>query len=128
MKNNIRITVTGAAQAARAIGLTETQLRGRVRHAVADTAEEGQQHMYRMLTNPSPSLPGRPPGVVTGNYRASWQAHTDRSTMEAALSTDSEIGPWLEYGTSRMAARPHAGPVAELVRRDLPKNVTEALR
>lgn len=58
--------------------------------------------------SPSPSAPGQPPGVETGNLRRSVQ--TDRSQVEsdlvARVGTNLPYGRWLEYGTRFTAARP----------------------
>lgn len=68
------------------------------------------------------SAPGEPPAVRTGTFRNSWQAgssysfgtKTGRGTYIARIESDvmtddgkHNLGEILEYGTSRMAPRPH---------------------
>ena len=72
---------------------------------------------YRRYTA---SAPGEPPAVRTGAFRLSWQpkAYVDHtgdhyavvSSVESTQRTDNGkylLGEVLEYGTSRMAPRPH---------------------
>jgi hypothetical protein len=60
------------------------------------------------------SAAGDPPAVDNGDYRASWQPKVDTDGMGGEIATNiGKLATWLEYGTPRMAARPHAGPVAE---------------
>ena len=67
----------------------------------------------RMYGSHQASAPGQPPAVDTGAYRASW---THRALgLSVSMYPDlpagddpAGLGGWLEYGTSKMAARPHA--------------------
>ena len=67
------------------------------------------------------SAPGEPPAVDTGLYRASWQFDfgVDARGPWSEVGTPMKIGPWLEFGTSRMAPRPHLRPVLDEYARDL---------
>lgn len=72
------------------------------------------------------SLPGEPPAVDTGDYRASWTfrpAHRTPFGWEAESFTPMELGVWLEYGTRHMAPRPHARVIAERKEREIPIEV-----
>lgn len=62
----------------------------------------------------SPSAPGEPPGVVTGQLKASIQGRKvrDRYWIVAA---GTEYAAFLEHGTARMAARPYFRPAAERI-------------
>lgn len=127
MPKNALIKVEGVEEAVRDIGAAALRKRGQLVEAVALTAVQGETRMKRMLTNPSPSRPGNPPGVDTGRYRSSWRHRFDANALGAELYTDVEYGPYLEYGTSRMAPRPHAGPVAEQIKGIFRKNTKDAL-
>ena len=61
------------------------------------------------------SAPGQPPGVRTGNYRNSFVSSTESNGMSftAKVTSDCLYGPFLEDGTSKMAARPHCDRIAE---------------
>lgn len=52
----------------------------------------------------NPSAPGEPPAKQTGRLRASvaWEV----AGLVARVGTNVRYGRWLEFGTSRMAARP----------------------
>ena len=56
------------------------------------------------------SAPGQPPAVDFGDYRKSWfyrvKGRGKKATLEFS-TTLLERFSWLEYGTSRMRARPH---------------------
>lgn len=57
------------------------------------------------------SAPGEPPAPDTGSYRASWDAAKTRPDGLAwIVFTRDKRGPWLEYGTTKIAPRPHALP------------------
>ena len=98
-----------------------TRAIGRSDVGVSDAAEALTGEIQKSISGPSPSAPGQPPGQDTGQYQASWE-----SSEDAAFTTAPQ-GPALEYGTERMAARPHARPAAmgfkeqyaEIVRRAL---------
>lgn len=58
-----------------------------------------------------PSKPGQPPGVRSGTYRASFNPQGMGFTARA--SSNVLYGPFLEYGTSKMAARPHVDRILQ---------------
>jgi hypothetical protein len=57
----------------------------------------------------SPSAPGQPPGVDTGTLRASISTQAT-GVLSGEVYTTVDYAPPLEYGTSRMAARPFMMP------------------
>lgn len=73
--------------------------------------------------NPS-SLPGEPPALQTGWLRASYSSWTEAPGVVAIGSRGTPPGgknyaAFLEFGTSRMAARPHLRPAIDSVRETL---------
>jgi len=56
------------------------------------------------------SSPGFPPNVDTGALRASIRANS-LGPLSAEVVAGTEHAEWLEYGTSRIAARPFFAPV-----------------
>ena len=58
----------------------------------------------KLIYGANPSAPGSPPHKQTGRLAASmaWE----RDGLVARVGTAVKYGPWLEMGTSRMAARP----------------------
>lgn len=79
-----------------------------------------EREAQEVVSGPSPSAPGSPPGVRSGGYRAGMRGQ-GKVTSESARSVSVEIqvknsvtvsnghllSEYLEHGTSRMAARPH---------------------
>lgn len=61
------------------------------------------------------SAPGQPPAVDTGQLRASynWRTGTDARGPYVEIGTNLETGPWLEFGTRYMEARPALRPSIE---------------
>lgn len=62
----------------------------------------GTQRLYRA------SAPGEPPANRTGGYANSFQPQYRQN--EGIIGTKDKRGPALEFGTRRMAARPHVRP------------------
>ncbi len=62
--------------------------------------------------------------IDTGRYLNSWEAEDTKTSPQGATggwASDVEYGPYLEYGTRYMAARPHVIPVAEKMQDELTK-------
>jgi hypothetical protein len=87
--------------------------------ALGGLAFDGEAYIKQSMGS-SPSAPGEPPGVDTGKLRNSIRAAKER-TLQWAISTDTEYGPHLEYGTSRMAPRPFMGPGLDYLARTAPE-------
>lgn len=108
----------------------ESQLRERaglaVRKAAFDIEAGAKQSMKgpksgatykRGSKSHQASAPGEAPAIDTGNLVNSIQ--TDVQGLRAEVGTAVEYALYLEYGTSKMAARPFLGPAAEAVRPSL---------
>lgn len=91
-----------------------------VKQRAQSAAEVAEKEAQTVVTNPSPSAPGSPPGVRSGGYRAGMHGashvtgESSRSVSvkievknEVAVRNGHLLGDYLEHGTSRMAARPH---------------------
>jgi hypothetical protein len=70
---------------------------------------------------------GGPARVDTGRYRAAWRAGFDKARVRgkglrttATVTNNVEYGPFVEFGTSKMAAGNHLTRALAVVRRDLP--------
>ena len=68
-----------------------------------------------VLTNPSPSSPGNPPGMRSGNLRRNWNYGVEgKSGLVIAFGeSKSEYAAYLPDGTSRMAERPFVDAILE---------------
>lgn len=75
-------------------------------------AQDTEADIKMNFSTQSPSAPGEPPGVDTGNLKNSITAEPDGNDWIVYEGTDG-YGAMLEYGTERMAARPYFGPAIE---------------
>lgn len=71
-----------------------------------------------IASNESPSAPGQGPGVVSGLLRASitWRPGVDAQSPYVDVGSAVEYAPYVELGTSRMAARPFLRPALDAAR------------
>ncbi len=67
----------------------------------------------------SPSEPGQPPGIDTGNYKNNIDAKRLKPRRWAARFR-TKYAAALEYGTKRMAARPHIHPAVKRQAKRMP--------
>lgn len=72
-------------------------------------AYELQADVQTHFSAQSPSSPGEPPAVVTGNLRASMTVARIRQALWE-MRVGAEYGVYLEFGTPRMSARPFVRP------------------
>jgi len=127
------VTLEGFKEADRWLErLAESEVREAASAGVAETTVVAHGKLIEKVSQPGTgsvyrrggvthqaSAPGQPPAVDTGSYRAS--IHVDLSGVgdpipEGVVRTNDRRGPMLEYGTRRMAPRPHFLPVAEEMR------------
>lgn len=64
------------------------------------------------LGGSSPSAPGEPPGIRTGTLRRSITHEVEKTStgIVGRVGTNVKYAPHLEFGTSKMAARPFIRP------------------
>src|SRR5262249_3454469 len=69
----------------------------------------------RNASQPPPSVPGRGPAVRTGRLRGSitWRLGADSRSPYVDVGTAVFYAPFVELGTSRMAARPFLRPALQ---------------
>lgn len=84
------------------------------------TAFEGERYAKSNMSTKSPSDPGSPPGVVIGNLVGSINV-TPGGAMTRNINVGADYGIHLEYGTSKMAARPFMGPMAMWLEGEIPR-------
>ncbi len=70
----------------------------------------------RVYGNHRASSPGAMPATDLGNLAGSLQVEIEKSKYQGHYFTGTEYAPHLEYGTSKMAARPFMTPSAEQAR------------
>ena len=85
------------------------------------------------------SAPGEPPAVDTGTLRNSVQSKPKYvpgkgmtsivlTGLVAGVNKDARIPRWLEYGTSRMKARPFIAPSLEFVRPGVAGTISDQMQ
>ncbi|NDG63069.1 MAG: hypothetical protein EBY29_06320 [Planctomycetes bacterium] len=85
------------------------------------------------------SAPGEPPAVDTGTLRQSTQLKPQYvpgtgmtslvlAGLVAGVNKDARIPRWLEYGTSRMKARPFIAPSLEVVRPSVAGTISDQMQ
>ncbi len=100
---------------------TVRRTKGQVDARLAMSANELRNAALTVLTNPSPSSPGNPPGVRSGNLRRNWNMYSSGGGGNGIFGIQSgmhysgylEHGTSKEDGTSKMAARPYVEKVKE---------------
>lgn len=101
--------------------LTPQRVGAIVRKLAMDTEAEIKNN----FSPNSPSSPGMPPGVDTGNLKNSIVAVKGDTTFTYLVQVGAEYGADLEYGTAKMAARPYVLPAVERVMANLPPDLAE---
>ena len=85
------------------------------------------------------SAPGEPPAVDTGTLRNSVQSKPQYipgtgmtsivlTGLVAGVNKDARIPRWLEYGTSRMKARPFIAPSIEVIRPSVAGTISDQMQ
>lgn len=67
------------------------------------------------------SAPGGPPAIDTGKLMNAIAVYRPGAFRRQIHTGDTEYAPMLEFGTRKMAARPFMGPMAEELRKLLPR-------
>lgn len=91
---------------------------GRVVKATLDLGQRTIQQGMAAST-PGPSVPGAMPAIDTGALIGSLKVEMDSQTSGTLSEggADAPYAVYLEYGTSKMAARPHMTPASEVMAR-----------
>lgn len=73
----------------------------------------------------NPSQPGEPPASDTGRLAQSyeWKVGRDRGGIFAEVGTNVFYAPYLEFGTRKMAPRPHVRPAIDADRVEIAKDI-----
>lgn len=109
--------------------------------ALAVIGTEVTNEVKVLVTGPSPSEPGQPPGLVTGGLRLSykWEPRvtrgryrevwigSDKSVLQPTTGRQVDYAPYLEFGTRRMAPRPHFRPAVLAARDRMPRQFARVI-
>lgn len=107
-------------------GTTATQIASRAKVKIMDGPKTGKVYQIGKVTHQA-SAPGEAPATDTGNLVNS--INTERvKPMLHRVNVHAEYAAHLEYGTSRMAARPFLQPSFEDERGDFKKSVGQLIK
>ena len=87
-----------------AVHIVLERVENEVKQRCPRATNELRNQELHVLANPSPSPPGSPPGVRTGDLRRNWTMIMDSSVI--GITSKMNYAGYLENGTSKMAARP----------------------
>lgn len=93
-------------------------LAGPVQQDLVRRAIRVEAQAKRNASQPPPSVPGMGPAVRTGRLRGSitWRPGSDSVSPFVDIGSAVTYAPYVELGTSRMAARPFLRPALEAAR------------
>lgn len=93
-------------------------IKAEAQHLITQGAVSGKRHV--------PSRPGEPPNEDTGHLRRNITV-TQIGPLHVRVSSNAHYSAFLEFGTSRMAARPFMGPAARAKRKEVVALVKRAI-
>jgi HK97 gp10 family phage protein len=93
-------------------------IRAYAAHSITEGAVSGKNHV--------PSRPGEPPNEDTGHLRTNIDV-TQTGPLRVEVASNAKYSAALEYGTSKMAARPFMNPAARAKRKEVTENVRKAI-
>ena len=91
--------------------LQESEVKPQITARTPRAANELRNAALNVLAGPSPSAPGSPPGVRTGHLRRDWTMFSSAEVF--GIESGAHYAGYLEYGTSKMAARPFVQKIAQ---------------
>lgn len=106
------------------------KLAGAIAFEGADTVKAHASHLISRGSvsgkNHTPSKPGEPPNRDTGHLQS---RITTRQTgpLTAEVRSDAEYAAALEFGTSRMSARPYMRPARDAKKKQIQKRFAEQM-
>jgi len=143
----VRFTITGQRQVNAALSRISRQVEQEVKNIVAESALDVQNMSKQAIAdtkhgtlferirvggqtirNHRASAPGEAPANLTGRLQSSIRASFSQNGLSAEIGTNVKYGKFLEFGTSKMAARPFLLPAFVQVRRVFVERIREAIR
>ena len=127
--NDLTVRVEGGDALERDLAKRELAMLRSADQAMARLAELAADRMRTsMKSASSPSSPGSPPGIVSGNLiKGVYSAHQP-GTLRAVAGIDAPHWHFAEFGTVKMAARPVIRPAGKSVAMDAARILKDASR
>ncbi len=104
------------------------QAAGKAEQVLQKLAEETEVIIKDSFSPESPSAPGDPPGVDSGNLKNGIIAEPGEEPNTWVVHDQVEYGVHLEYGTEKMAARPWLLPAVEQVAANAPEKLIKVIQ
>jgi len=92
-----------------------SEILNQLEQAIAKATLDIEAQVKDGWSSSSPSRAGDPPGIDTGTLANSIESDINRSELTGEVGTALEYGPHLEFGTTRMPARPWLRPAVAKV-------------
>jgi HK97 gp10 family phage protein len=106
------------AEVGKALFVAGELIRAEASHLITEGAVSGKNHV--------PSLPGQPPNEDTGVLRTHIET-TQPAPLRVEVSSNAPYAVAIEYGTSKMEARPYMQPATDRKRGEVVAGVKAAV-
>jgi len=118
----IRLSRLAGEEAIRKVGAAlfagGEEIRAEASHMITEGSVSGKNHV--------PSAPGEPPNEDTGVLRTHIET-AQVAPLKVEVSSNAPYAAALEFGTSKMAARPYMGPATERKKQSVVELVRKAV-
>ena len=123
-------TITGIESLMQKLQTRRAKVKSATKRGITKACIIVESYAKENMSPESPSIPGEPPAVVSGLLRASISHHVEDEEQEVAGYVGTRAVKYarpLEFGTSRMAARPFMFPALENNRGKVVEAIKEEL-
>lgn len=121
------IGTEGVDEVARAIAVSALDVQSQAQRSIQRGARSGVI-VTRGGTAHQRSAPGEFPKTDTGRLVSQISHEIDTDRLGASVGTNIEYGPYLEFGTRTMAARPWLQPTFERLKGKIRDRIAKAMR
>ncbi len=105
-----KIPVVAHAEVKQAIAEAATAIVTDIKDQMLRSKKSGRVYSRARFPPHQASAQGEYPAVDTGAFISSVEWEREGGGLEAVVGTNQELGVWLEFGTTRMLARPWLFP------------------
>lgn len=114
--------------------MTSPEAKRKIYQALFWGAQQIQLEAQRSITAGSvsgkghvPSLPGQPPNRDTGALDSQIETTGEPARLRASVTSNAPHAGDMEFGNSRVEARPHMAPAAEKKREEITRRIGQTL-
>ncbi len=126
----LKVSVKGMDRLARKLQRLQRDQRRALAEAVEESAEELRDELKDVLgrEGAGASAPGTPPQSDTGRLADSLFVEIDADGLGARVGSDLDYAAHLEFGTTKMAARPWLQPTFERMKPKIVRRLAKAAK